>query len=162
MEVSSLYMRVLISVGLCCLLCGCFIIGSKGSFTSKDAGLIFHDGDYYSVNTKKGKIEFDYDIGHCGVRAVLILPIIFGVFNCEDNFRIHVYVDRKIIKKLNIIIKYNNQSFIHNKEFDHNFTFKNINTDELKKAKDAKIIIKDGDELIAELPFEWGVSIFMP
>ncbi len=148
------------------LLSSCCNIAAKGSL--KDKSIITKNfgnaPSWYQMPTKKGKLVIEQDIGKCGagISFLLIFPMQISKNTCEDNFRVKVDLEKIGINYKNILIKYNNKIYNSVEEDGAgNSVFKGINTDELKQSKDAVIIIKDGDEVIAELPFEWGVSVYI-
>ena len=148
----------------CCS--GCYAIRAKGILKDKiiEYKSVGNAPLYYKVYTKKGIFSLRYDIGQCGGGVLLLFPIPFpfwSINTCDKNFiiagAIPVGVDNQIL------LKYNNQ--IHKPiriTQLGNFVFTDINTNDLKTATDATIILKDGEEVIIELPFEWRVGGFAP
>lgn len=151
------------------MLSGCFAIKERGWLTDKSIphyGGTYNNGEYV-IDFKKYKLDIGYEIGECGggVEFLLFFPMWFGENSCKESFYLTIIkIINRHIKSLNftdIAIKYNNtMHYPIDKHIIRGFIFKNINTDELKKANDTAIIIKDPDGTIHEIPFKWGWDIF--
>lgn len=97
-----------------------------------------------------------------GVFLVFPIPFPFIYTNtCKEQFRVKADLEKTGIHYKNIMIKYDGKIHIPVRKNEVGNPIFQINTDELKQAKDAVIIVKDGNEVIAELPFEWGVSVYV-
>lgn len=166
----NLTVKLLLALILLFTISSCCNIRAKGSLNDKNIPNCSTGNAslYYHIQTKKGILGINQDIGMCGAGIGLIFPIPFPVWigrnTCSEDFKIAGGIPVGVNNRFSI--KYNNKIYNGIKKeqgeehWDPHYHFKNINTEELKKAKDAVIIVKDGDEVIAELPFEWGVSVY--
>ena len=90
----------------------------------------------------------------CGSQFYLgfIIPIPVWQFN-KCTQQMNTYIPYNNVSKA--ILVYGNNTHIAFSSYAGYVAFKDINIEELKQSKDAKIIITEKDGTIVELPFEW-------
>ena len=153
-----------VQIYLCILIGGCIAIVKTG--VPKHKYKTFYDNQalYYKIEGIGRTITMQVDMGRCGsgLYIALGLPIpSFGNTCEEQGFWLNVSAGPKVGKPSDpnekVFLKYNNITYMPY----GNVGFKIENFEEFKNAKDKTIIIKENGKIIAEIPFDWKLKVWV-